>query len=65
MLSETVGLLRPPLKSLYYCKDELAINSRMDRQSLRCKRMGLRQFSIIWEISVLIEAFRASMRVEL
>lgn len=52
-------------KSFYYCKDELAINSWMDRQSLMCKRMGLRQFSIIWEISVLIEAFRASMRVEL
>jgi len=40
MLLETVGLLRPLIKSLYYCKDELAINSRMDRRQLRCKRMG-------------------------
>lgn len=56
--------LKTFFKSLYYCEDELAINSWMDRQSLMCKRMGLRQFSIIWEISVLTEAFRASMRVE-
>lgn len=62
---EIIDLLRPPLKSLYYCKDELATNSWTDRQSLRCKRMGLRQFSIIWVISVLIEAFTAGMWVEL
>lgn len=65
MLLEIIGLWRPFLKSLYYWEDELAINSRMDRQSVMCKRIGLRQFSIIWEISVLIEALRASMRVEL
>lgn len=40
MLLETVGLLRPLIKSLYYCKDELAINSRMDRRQLRCERTG-------------------------
>lgn len=40
MLLETVGLLRPLIKSLYYCKDELAINSQMDRRQLRSDRTG-------------------------